>query len=86
MKIFLLSTLLGFILLTVLSLQIHTTDSVTLYGYPMHFYKHEAAIPAWDEYEAHYFYPKNLLIDIVCASVVGLMVTRISRLAFKNRY
>lgn len=58
MKIFLIGTLLGFIVLTATSLLIHTTDSVTLYGFPEYFYKHEAAIPSWNEPEAHHFIPK----------------------------
>lgn len=85
MKIFLVGTLVGFILLIVMSLQIRTTDYVTLYGFPEYFYKHESAIPSMNEYENHIFIPKNFLIDLACAALIGLLVYGISKAIVKKQ-
>ncbi|WP_255902050.1 hypothetical protein [Paradesertivirga mongoliensis] len=84
MKTFLISTLIGFLLLTAISLFIHSTDYVTVYGFPNHFYKHESAIPSMYEYEAHHFYPVNFLLDLACAMVIGLIGLGISKIIYKK--
>lgn len=85
MKIFLIGTLVGFIAFTVLSLHIHTTDYVTLYGFPEHFYKYESAIPSMNEYENHTFIGKNFIIDLACAAMIGLLAYGISKAPVKNK-
>lgn len=86
MKIFLVGTLVGFIALTAISLLIHTTDYVTLYGYPEYFYKYESAIPSMYEYESHTFIPKNFIIDLACAALIGLLGYGISKAIGKNKH
>ncbi|WP_256012247.1 hypothetical protein [Desertivirga xinjiangensis] len=71
MKRFLLYTVGVFILLTVVSTQIHTTDYVQLYGYPKWFLKYRGTDSTINECQSYILRPLNLLIDLGCAALLG---------------
>jgi len=82
LKSILIYTVIVFTTITVLSIEIHTIDSITIYGYPKWFLKHGRS--RYANFDPYFFKTVNFVIDLGVALAIGGVLSLIDRLVRKR--